>query len=264
MIKFFRHFRQRMIKENRVSKYLLYAIGEIVLVVIGILIALQINTWNEQRKFRAQERDLLTQLKSEFESNQAQLEEKMDMRKDIIKSALLLLDYVDSQEPFHKDSLLKHVSQTTLTPTFDPIVNDLISSGRIQLLQSNALKDRLSLWTSEIVQVTEEEQALMRFMNSFYLQFLMDYYSTRNILSGFWVNNQTSSYLLDKGTPAMLNMGKSQRSFDREALLEQPQFEDHLAYIATMAQIANTQSVSLNNRISEILQLIDQELEEDQ
>lgn len=50
MIKFFRHIRQRMIKENRVSKYILYAIGEIVLVVIGILLALQINNWNEDRK----------------------------------------------------------------------------------------------------------------------------------------------------------------------------------------------------------------------
>ena len=50
MIKFFRHIRQNLIMENKTSKYLKYAIGEIVLVVIGILIALQINTWNEQRK----------------------------------------------------------------------------------------------------------------------------------------------------------------------------------------------------------------------
>ena len=46
MIKFFRRIRQNMIKENRASKYMLYAIGEIVLVVIGILFALQINNWN--------------------------------------------------------------------------------------------------------------------------------------------------------------------------------------------------------------------------
>lgn len=50
MIKFFRKIRQNMIKENRTSKYLLYAIGEIVLVVIGILIALSINNWNSSRK----------------------------------------------------------------------------------------------------------------------------------------------------------------------------------------------------------------------
>ena len=49
MIKFFRKIRQRLLTENKFSKYLIYAIGEIVLVVIGILIALQINNWNEER-----------------------------------------------------------------------------------------------------------------------------------------------------------------------------------------------------------------------
>jgi len=50
MIKFFRKIRQRLLNENKFSKYLIYAIGEIVPVVIGILIALQINNWNENRK----------------------------------------------------------------------------------------------------------------------------------------------------------------------------------------------------------------------
>lgn len=50
MIKFFRHIRQQLLTDNKFSKYLLYAIGEIILVVIGILIALQINTWNEKQK----------------------------------------------------------------------------------------------------------------------------------------------------------------------------------------------------------------------
>ena len=50
MIKFFRKIRQRLLTENKFSKYLIYAIGEIILVVIGILIALQINNWNENRK----------------------------------------------------------------------------------------------------------------------------------------------------------------------------------------------------------------------
>ena len=50
MLRFFRQIRQRLLSDNKFSKYLLYAIGEIVLVVIGILIALQINNWNEDRK----------------------------------------------------------------------------------------------------------------------------------------------------------------------------------------------------------------------
>ena len=49
MIKFFRKIRQNLIIENKTSKYFKYAIGEIILVVIGILIALQINNWNENR-----------------------------------------------------------------------------------------------------------------------------------------------------------------------------------------------------------------------
>lgn len=65
MIKFFRKIRQRLINENRISKYLLYAIGEIILVVIGILIALQINNWNENRKSAKQENLYLKRLLSE-------------------------------------------------------------------------------------------------------------------------------------------------------------------------------------------------------
>ena len=62
MIKFFRHIRQTLIMENKNSKYLKYAIGEIVLVVIGILIALQINTWNQDRLNKAYEQKMLREL----------------------------------------------------------------------------------------------------------------------------------------------------------------------------------------------------------
>ena len=60
MIKFFRKIRQRLLTENKFSKYLLYAIGEIILVVIGILIALQINNANELKKQRNEEKVILS------------------------------------------------------------------------------------------------------------------------------------------------------------------------------------------------------------
>lgn len=63
MIKFFRHIRQRLIAESRFRKYVVYAIGEIILVVIGILIALQINTWNSAHIQRGDERKILIELK---------------------------------------------------------------------------------------------------------------------------------------------------------------------------------------------------------
>ncbi len=83
MIKFFRKIRQRLLTENKFSKYLIYAIGEIVLVVIGILIALQINNLNEQRKDKIKEQVILKHLKEDYQVNLIQLEQKMDMR-DVI------------------------------------------------------------------------------------------------------------------------------------------------------------------------------------
>ena len=74
MIKFFRTVRQRMLQENRFSRYFLYAIGEIVLVVIGILIAVQINDWNEIRKIKLSNSTQLHKMVVELEANIARME----------------------------------------------------------------------------------------------------------------------------------------------------------------------------------------------
>ncbi len=63
---FFRKLRRKLLSENKFSKYLAYAIGEILLVVIGILIALQINTWNESRKLKIEDLAFLNILKAEL------------------------------------------------------------------------------------------------------------------------------------------------------------------------------------------------------
>lgn len=67
MIKFFRHIRQKLLSENKFSKYLLYAIGEIALVMIGILLALQVNNWNEESKEREVELGILRQIKKRLQ-----------------------------------------------------------------------------------------------------------------------------------------------------------------------------------------------------
>ncbi|NNL15387.1 MAG: hypothetical protein HKO81_01945, partial [Flavobacteriaceae bacterium] len=78
------------------SKYLKYAVGEILLVVIGILIALQINNWNEGRKDRVGEQTILVQLEKEYHENLQQLEGKMQLRKKIVQSGLTLLNYMSA------------------------------------------------------------------------------------------------------------------------------------------------------------------------
>ncbi len=69
MIKFFRKIRQKLLTENKFSKYLIYAIGEIVLVVIGILIALQINNWSEQQKEKTKMSAYLSNLVEDMKEN---------------------------------------------------------------------------------------------------------------------------------------------------------------------------------------------------
>ena len=77
MIKFFRKIRHQLLSENRFSKYLLYAIGEIILVVIGILIALQINNWNENRKTNEKIRNSLLALKSDLSQDTLLISERL-------------------------------------------------------------------------------------------------------------------------------------------------------------------------------------------
>lgn len=74
MIKFFRKIRQQSLTDNKVSKYLLYAIGEILLVVIGILIALQINTWNDERKAKIVEENFNADVLIDLEKDQEKLD----------------------------------------------------------------------------------------------------------------------------------------------------------------------------------------------
>ena len=84
MIKIFRKIRQKLLSENKFSKYLLYAMGEIILVVIGILIALQLNTLNQNRQDRIQEQQILVQLLNEYENNLVQLNQKISIRNEIM------------------------------------------------------------------------------------------------------------------------------------------------------------------------------------
>ncbi len=74
MIKFFRKIRQKLISQNRFSKYLLYAVGEIVLVMIGILLALQVNNWNEQQKVKLHELNILNKLNEDLKANLLEVE----------------------------------------------------------------------------------------------------------------------------------------------------------------------------------------------
>ncbi len=260
MLRFFRHIRQRLLTNNKFSKYLLYAIGEILLVVIGILIALQIDNLNDYKKDREQEKELLTQLKSEYQSNLEQLEAKIELRNKMIAASFRMLDYVDHPEKRNIDSVMRYLGFTILTPTFDPIVNDIISSGRIQLLQNPELKEKLSRWTSDVVQVTEEEIVWLNFRSNSYRPFLEEHVSIRTLTHHNWKNGLLESFQLDKIINTKFELAASKRNIDISTLLDNPKFEDKMATCVELTMLTNSQSLSLKKRIADILDLIGAEL----
>jgi hypothetical protein len=163
MIKFFRKVRQKLLSENKFSKYLIYAVGEIVLVVIGILIALQINNWNERQKDFAREQLILKQLRSEYTSNLEQLDEKILMRNEGLEACSMMLNQIDHPESANEDEFYQSFWNILRDPTFDPIKNDIVGSEKLRLIQNRELVRILSNWSSEVYQVQELELDYKKF-----------------------------------------------------------------------------------------------------
>ena len=162
MIKFFRRIRQKLLSENKFSKYLLYAIGEIVLVVLGILIALQINNWNEQRKNGLKEAVLLEQINRDFRSNKIQLDSIKRYHIAAVEGCDALLRIMPFKEkPSTVDSIIKYSPQIFSIKTFNPSngsVDALISSSTFDLIQNDSLRNLLVSWKDVYRDYYEEEQ----------------------------------------------------------------------------------------------------------
>ena len=152
MIRFFRSLRQSFLSEGKTGKYLKYAFGEIILVVIGILIALSINNWNESRKNRLAEAEYYCKLLDDFELdrlNIAGLYKESEAK--IATSKRLLLDLHSKEKD--KSYLMNNYLQGLRTNAFVPskvAITDLVSSGKLNLLRKESLKKDLLRYYAEL------------------------------------------------------------------------------------------------------------------
>ena len=113
MIKFFRKIRQNLLSEGKTGKYFKYAIGEIVLVMIGILLALQVSNWNQDRKDRISERKLLDNIHRDFVHNKVDF----DSLKAIHYRALEGLEKLVTLFPFSYTSMVSSFKLTCVIST---------------------------------------------------------------------------------------------------------------------------------------------------
>ena len=143
MIKFFRKIRQKLLTENKFSKYLFYAIGEIVLVVIGILIALQINNWNENKKVETIKKTIYVNLLEDLKTDSIHIEEKME---ELNYGITLYNNYINTyktpnltmNEVMNNQNKLDFI--TTTIRFENSTIESLENTGEIKLIPSDLRK----------------------------------------------------------------------------------------------------------------------------
>jgi hypothetical protein len=141
MIKFFRKIRQNLLMENKTGKYFKYAIGEIVLVVIGILIALSVNSWNEKRLKKVATKNYLKQIKSELVLD-------VEFLNDELKTSQNSINYLNLISEGKYDSidlslLLYSLSQNLSHRNFGASYNKLLETGNTEYINDDELSKNL-------------------------------------------------------------------------------------------------------------------------
>lgn len=151
MIKFFRHIRKSLLEQNKMGKYFKYAFGEIILVVIGILIALQVNEWNNERNRKKNEQVVIDQLITELSQSQYELEAQQFANLGAARMYSLVL------RAFWKDKLPadigKYVRGGGGSTVYSPILgtaNSLITSGKLDVISSKSLKNEIVAYVETV------------------------------------------------------------------------------------------------------------------
>ncbi len=143
--------------ENKTGKYFKYAIGEIVLVVIGILIALSINNWNQSQKEKRIETQYLNNIVRDLNEQLISIEAQMESEQSYYEAASYLIEDYNKDHEFTLDSIFyKRATLLIYRKTFvitDPTYTDLISSGNINIIKNQTYKDHLLNYYQELERI---------------------------------------------------------------------------------------------------------------
>jgi len=250
MLHFFRKIRHDLIANSKSYKYFKYAIGEIVLVVLGILIALQINNWNENRILRNTEQQYLLALKKEFSFNKDELKSIMNRNNLNLDYALKILANTGPENPEITEEEFGRLLTKSLSIEiqFDPnqgVIDEIINSGKLVIFSSEELKFALSSWSGVLYRIRLQEQELLS-MRSRTIEMVRNKANLRRVLGA-----------------SLKNFGIKQTKFGQGNLhlLKSVAFDGHITGFATMSSsLNNTYYPKLVEEINEILLLIDNKI----
>lgn len=252
MFKFFRKIRQNLLMENNTGKYIKYAFGEIILVVIGILIALQINNWNQQRLQDNEEQAALINLKQDFEYNYKTLDSVLSETKNNITAQFILLNHTGNKpKNITRETFNKALNKLADINEFYPrngYLNDLISSGNLGIIKNKVLRNKLSSWNPAFDYIRSREIELEKGR---------DRVTQMIIQKGSWLNADAVS--TDQVVKNNI-FPKSGFEIDNRNLLNELEFENN-----TENTIYQNDKLTQSHKkglllISQILELLEQEI----
>lgn len=237
-------------EKNKNGKYLKYALGEIILVVIGILIALSINNWNSHKKESLIKNNLLIALETEFIKNLNQLDTILKYDNEVVESSFEFLKLNHNDSILHDEVYMGYLMQkTSWVWTFDPQNGALrsgISSGEINFIENKILINKLFSWDDVVADARENEKIA---------------YNTRLVSQPViekYIRNVNFRNSVKK------ELGDSKFDSDYKGLVLDPLFEDYISNRYTRMQEAINELNDVRNLNMDILQLIEEELNKDQ
>ena len=176
MIKFFRTIRKNLLNEGKTLKYLKYAIGEIALVMIGILLALQVNNWNQNRLNSISEKLLLKEINTEFKFNKEELESTIRTYVRIRNQCdNLLQSFPIDLSQLHKDSLSIALNQIRNLSSADlsmGSISTLINTSSFEIISNTELRSLLIQWGDLISDYFEREERAILFTEQTIIPYL--------------------------------------------------------------------------------------------
>lgn len=180
MIKLFNKSRRKALTESRLGKYLVYALGEILLVVIGILIALQINMSRQEYNQNQKTRTYLNALNTEIQLNITRLNNRLEAIQEDIENSAEDLKALNSPEAFNFDELKIRSIMDGTRPIYKVVLStstfeDLINSGTLEYLQDEKLKHNILKIGSHVNFIDENAKDAQDVWDEYQQPYLMKY-----------------------------------------------------------------------------------------
>ncbi|MFT4683631.1 MAG: hypothetical protein ACI863_000223 [Flavobacteriales bacterium] len=206
MIKFFRKIRYDFMEKNKTGKYFKYAIGEIVLVVIGILIALSINNWNENRKDEKRIDAFIQKLKTQTENNITKIVNNIQYFDSNYQTSIRLISIIGTDATTNIEAKIDSLVDVNsddyhLNLDLNVVIEDR-ENGDIALLKSDILRQELYNLSTENAALIERERIINEDLNILFVPYLNKNFNYRN---GTFLKNIGKSNLYKGDNSKMLN-----------------------------------------------------------